>query len=186
MPRSRYWLTRSTSTIAFVTTMPTSISTPIERRDAERNAGDDLQRDRAGRRERNRHEQQQRLQQRAERRHHHDVDDQDRGEQRESELRERLGLVGGDAAERRPSCRRAGRRRRPLTTTAALAVPRSSPEGVAVTVALRRPCTVVTEAGPSTSATVARVSSRTDAGRRRHLEGRRASRSWSAGSRSAR
>ena len=28
MPRSRYWFTRSTSTIAFVTTMPTSISTP--------------------------------------------------------------------------------------------------------------------------------------------------------------
>ena len=26
---SRYWLTRSTSTIAFVTTMPMSISTPI-------------------------------------------------------------------------------------------------------------------------------------------------------------
>ena len=28
-PRERYWLTRSTSTIAFVTTMPISISTPI-------------------------------------------------------------------------------------------------------------------------------------------------------------
>ena len=40
-------------------------------------------------------------------------------------------------------------------------MPRSSPDGVAETVALRRPCTVVTEAGPSTSATVARVSSGT-------------------------
>ena len=28
-PFSRYWFTRSTSTIAFVTTMPISISTPI-------------------------------------------------------------------------------------------------------------------------------------------------------------
>ncbi|KJL32799.1 hypothetical protein RL72_00151 [Microbacterium azadirachtae] len=29
IPFSRYWLTRSTSTIAFVTTMPMSMSTPI-------------------------------------------------------------------------------------------------------------------------------------------------------------
>lgn len=29
MPFSRYWLTRSTNTIAFVTTMPMSIKTPI-------------------------------------------------------------------------------------------------------------------------------------------------------------
>ncbi len=28
-PRVRYWLTRSTSTMAFVTTMPTSISSPM-------------------------------------------------------------------------------------------------------------------------------------------------------------
>ena len=28
-PRSRYWFTRSTSTIAFVTTMPMSMSTPM-------------------------------------------------------------------------------------------------------------------------------------------------------------
>ncbi len=28
-PRTRYWFTRSTSTIAFVTTMPMSMSTPI-------------------------------------------------------------------------------------------------------------------------------------------------------------
>ena len=45
--------------------------------------------------------------------------------------------------------------------TCPLAVPRSSPAGVAATVALRRPLTVVTDAGPSTCATVASVSRRT-------------------------
>ena len=45
--------------------------------------------------------------------------------------------------------------------TSALAVPRSLLFGVADTVALRRPCTVVTDEGPSTSSTVASVSSRT-------------------------
>ena len=77
-----------------------------QRRDTERDAGDDLQEDRTGRRERHRDEQQQRLTQRPERRDHHDVDDQDGREQRDPELRERIRLAGGDAADLRRRARR--------------------------------------------------------------------------------
>ena len=70
-----------------------------QRRDAQRHAGGDLQQDRAGGRERHGHQQQQRLPQRLEGRDHDDVDDQDRREQCETELREGVGLLGDDAAE---------------------------------------------------------------------------------------
>ena len=70
-----------------------------QRCNAQRHARRDLQQDRAGRRERHRHQQQQRLPQRLESRDHDDVDDQDRREHREPELRERISLLRGDAAD---------------------------------------------------------------------------------------
>ena len=68
MPCARYWLIRSISTIALVTTMPTSISMPISAGTPSGGAGDQQQADRAGRRERDGDQQDQRLDQAAERR----------------------------------------------------------------------------------------------------------------------
>ncbi len=63
--------------------------------------------DGTGRRERDRHQQDQRLDQAAERRRHHQEHDRDRGEQRQPEVAEGVGLVGADATEactkRRPA-----------------------------------------------------------------------------------
>ena len=68
---------------------------------AERHARRDLEEDRPGRGERHRDEEEQRLPQRLERRDHHDVDDQDRGEHRETELPEGILLLGEHTADLR-------------------------------------------------------------------------------------
>ena len=69
-----------------------------ERGNAEWNSRDDLKSDCTGRGERNRYEQEQWLTQASEGRDHDDVHDENGGEQRESELQERVRLVLGDTA----------------------------------------------------------------------------------------
>ena len=100
-PFVRYWFTRSTRTIAFVTTMPISISTPMSEATPSGTPVMICSRIAPVAANGTEIEQQQRLAQRLEGRDHHDVDDQDRREQRESELRERVRLLRDDAAERR-------------------------------------------------------------------------------------
>ena len=160
-PRSRYWFTRSMSTIALVTTMPTSMSTPMIDATPSGTPDTSCSSDGAGRRERHRHQQQQRLPQAAERRDHDRVDDEDGGEQREAELLERVVLLRGDAAERLRWRRPAGRSRRPRLRPAPMRCRRRRCSGVTVTVALRTPRMVVMLEGPSTCSTVARVDSAT-------------------------
>ena len=109
MPWARYWLIRSISTIALVTTMPTSMSMPISAGTPSAVPVTSSSDDRAGRGERDRHQQDQRLDQAAERRRHDQEHDRDRGQQRQAEVAERVGLVGAHAAE---AVGRPGRQRR--------------------------------------------------------------------------
>ena len=157
MPCARYWLIRSISTIALVTTMPTSISTPISAgtpsgvpvtssRPIAPVAANGIETSRISG-----------WSEAAERRHHDHEDDRDRGQHRQAQVGERLRLVRADAADRE---RRAGRhveRVQPLLSAPCVVAPRFEPVAVPVTVALRSPSIRVTCSGPSTSRDVGDV-----------------------------
>ena len=101
-PSSRNWLTRSISTIAFLTTMPTSMMRPMntttetgELRELQRQHG-------ADRGERDREHDHERMQQRFELRRHHQIDEEDREAQART-----------SATSPRNRALRSGRRRAP-------------------------------------------------------------------------
>ena len=99
MPCARSRSTRSSSTIALVTTMPMSIRKPMSARHADRPAGEVQRRERADRRERQAEQDDERRDERVEGQDHHHVDQQDGHAHRGEQAAEGLVLLLGDAGE---------------------------------------------------------------------------------------
>ena len=166
----RYWLIRSMSTIALVTTMPTSISMPISEGRPSGTPRDQQQRDGAGGGKRDGDQQDQRLDQGLEGGHHDDVHDGDGRQHGQAQLAERIRLLGGGAADGRRSTPAGRLTESSRFCTSALSAPSLLPDGVTDTLAVRWPLEAVMDRGTSTCFTVAMLRQRHRTGRGRHRD----------------